>query len=207
MAAANGIHCFTLKSNGHDLEGAGNMMQATFLERLLLGKLFEFQIVMGGSESLISIFISNYYNPNDIAAGKLQIKILNDYFLEERWIRTARNKHFLHYPSLSDVQDTLNDPNIEWQLEIAHGKISSNTFYPTSDVMANYAWFKLANSENPIQGFNEALGTTRELALITISTLERSIGYFIDEKLIDNQTIRLVTESIHEIKLNYFLST
>lgn len=197
-------------SIGHDLESAGNMMQATLLARLLLGKLFEFKIIMGGNESPISRFIANYYKPQDENAGIAQVRILNDYYLKEEWIRTARNKHFLHYPTLADVTETLNDVNIVWQPEIAHGKASSNTFYPTSDVMANYAWFKLANPAKPMIGFDETLRTIRELALLTIDTLEKSIGYFTNEKLLalsDNQEIKLAAESIHEIKINYFVAT
>lgn len=197
-------------SDGHNLESAGNIMQVTFLARLLLGKLFEFSIVMGGRQSILSKFISKYYDPNDINAGEVQVKTLNDAYSKEKWIRFARNKHFLHYPTLGDVQETLNDPNIEWYPEIAHGKVSSNTFYPTSDVLANYAWFKLANPSDPIKGFDEALGTIRELALTTITTLERSIGYFVEDKLqrlAVNDEIKLSAQSIYEIKLNYFVST
>lgn len=197
-------------SVGRDLESAANVMQATLLARLLLGKLFEFKIIMGENQSIISKFISNYYNPNDRSQGNAQVKILNDYYSKEKWIRTARNKHFLHYPTLADVSETLNDTNILWQPEIAHGKASSNTFYPTSDVMANYAWFKLANQDEPMKGFDEALGTIRELALLTINTLEQSIGYFTNEKLLalsDNREITLVTQSINDIKINYFLAT
>ena len=197
-------------TKGHDLEMSGKMMQATFLARLLLGKLFEFKVVMGSSESIISKFITIYYCPSDKSTGSAQVKTISDYYLEEKWIRTARNKHFLHYPSLSDVQETLKDPNIEWLPEIAHGKISSNTFYPTSDVMANYAWLKLENPKEPMKGLNEALGTIRELALLTIKTLEQSIGYFVDDKLLklsENHEIKLSAESIYEIKLNYFVST
>lgn len=197
-------------TNGHTIERSGNMMQATFLARLLLGKLFEFYEIMGGNESHISNFIAIYYNPQDTIAGKRQIKSIKDYYTDEKWIGRARNKHFFHYPKFGDVQETLTDPNLEWLPEIAHGKKSSNTIYPTSDVMANYAWFKLANPKEPMKGFEEALANIRELALLTIQTIEQSIGYFVNEKLLsfsENDEIKLSAESIYEIKLNYFVST
>lgn len=197
--------------SGKEVEKSGNMMQATLLARLLLGKLFEFQIIMGGENSTISKFIANNFRPGDKSAGTAKVKAIIDYYIQEKWIRAARNKHFLHYPTQGDVTATLNDPEIEWEPEIYHGKKSSNTFYPTSDVLANYSWFRLANPEKPMEGFDEALHTIRDLANLTMSTLEQTIGYFVDEKLAklsDSKVMKLqVSESIHEFRLNYFMKT
>lgn len=195
--------------NGNEIKSTGNLMQAIFLARLLLAKLFEFNILME-NQSLVPDFIKTYFNPKVANEGSERLKTILELFASEGWIRAARNKHFLHYPKINDVKETIENPDMEWEVEIIHGKKSSNTFYPTSDVMANYAWFKLANPENPMQGFDEALTTIRKLALLTTDTLEKSLGYFTDQKLqklSDNKKINLLAESIYDSRLNYFLFT
>lgn len=195
--------------NGNKLKNTGNLMQAIFLARLLLAKLFEFNVLME-NQALIPEFIKTYFNPEIADEGAKRLQTITESFTSEDWIRTARNKHFLHYPKINDVRGTIENPDIVWEVEIIHGKKSSNTFYPTSDVMANYAWFELANPKNPMKGFDEALGTIKELALLTLNTLEQSLGYFTDEKLqklSDNTKINLLAESIYDSRLNYFLST
>lgn len=137
---------------GTDLEKSADLMPTTFLARLLLGKLFEFKKVMAADGSPIRNFISDFWRPGDQAAGSAQVEKILALFREEKWIRIARNKHFLHYPELGDVSETLQDKNIEWHVEIAHGKKSSNTFYPASDVFANYAWFARVNEKEPMAG-------------------------------------------------------
>jgi len=132
----------------------------------------------------LSTFIIENWRPHDIAAGKAQRKALVDEFDAEGWLRIARNKHFLHYPTLGDMEDTLRDPDIHWHVEIAHGKKSSNTFYPASDVFANYAWFRRVNGSEPMKGLREALDVLRRVAGLTLATLEQSIGYFVDRKLV-----------------------
>lgn len=196
-------------TRGNSLQRSGNMMQVTFLTRLLLGKLFEFKQVMGKQNSSISQFIAKNFHPDDPKIGQAKVKELQDFYSKEEWIRVARNKHFLHYPNLEDVRETLNDPKIDWRLEIAHSKKSSNTFYPTSDVLANYAWFRLANPSHPLKGLGEALDTTRELALLTLSVLERSIINFVDSHLhplSEHTVVKIpVKGTVHEMRLNYFV--
>lgn len=138
------------------IKSTGNLMQAIFLARLLLAKLFEFNILME-SQSIIKTFIEKNFEPKDSKVGFKKVEEILNLFSSEDWIRTARNKHFLHYPKLNDVRETIDSPDIIWELEVFHGKSSSNTFYPTSDVMANYAWYALANPNNPMQGLNESL--------------------------------------------------
>lgn len=195
--------------NGNELKNKGNLMPAIFLSRLLLAKLFELKVLMEG-EVLITNFIQTYFNPENRDAGIEKLNAINELFAGEDWIRKARNKHFLHYPKINDVRDTIENPDLIWDIEIIHGKNSSNTFYPTSDVMANYAWFSLANPEEPMKGFNEALSTIKELASLTLNTLEQSLGYFTNlklQKLSENNKINLFAESIHDSRLNYFLFT
>jgi hypothetical protein len=194
--------------NRNEIKNTGNLMQAIFLTRLLLAKLFEFNILME-TQTLIPEFIKTYFNPNN-SEGTERLEAIVKSFSNEEWIRKARNKHFLHYPKINDVRETIENPDIVWDIEIIHGKKSSNTFYPSSDVMANYAWYALANPENPMKGFDEALGTIKELALLTLNTLEQSLGYFTDQKLqklSDNKKINLLAESIYDSRLNYFLFT
>ncbi len=202
IASRSGSHL------GH-LEGSGNMMQATFLARLLLGKLFEFQKVLRPEESPIRGFIGDYFRPTDKAAGATQVATILAHYESEEWIALARNKHFLHYPTLGDARPTLNDPNIEWHVEIAHGKKSSNTFYPTSDFMANYSWLRLTNSGLPVKALKHALKVERILAALTLSTLEQSIGHFVDTTLMhlsDHEVVKIrMGQSIHDMRLNYFV--
>lgn len=196
-------------TRGNSLQRSGNMMQATFLTRLLLGKLFEFKTVMGKSNSDISQFIAKNFRPGDMPAGQAKVKELCDYYKKENWIQTARNAHFLHYPTLRQMRDTLNDPNIDLQVEIAHGKKSSNAFYPSSDGLANYAWFRLVNPSQPMKGFDEALKVTIKLARLTLSILEESIGNFVDSHLLplsDHTVVKIpVKQTIHEMRLDYFV--
>ncbi len=198
-------------SSGGELHSAGNMMQVTFLVRLLLGKLFEFQKLLAPEQSPIRKFIGEYFSPDNKTGGEERLaKVLAMYETED-WLKIARNKHFLHYPTLGDVRDTLNDPNIVWEVAIAHGKQSSNTFYPASSVMANYSWFRLVNPVEPMKGLEAALDATRKLSSMTLETLEQSIGFFVDTALVslsENEEVEmLVSESIHEMKLNYFVKT
>jgi hypothetical protein len=154
---------------------------------------------------------ADYFNPKDKSEGTAKIESILEHHKKKEWIRTARNKHFLHYPNQSDVDELLNDPQLEWDVTVVHGKKSSNTLYPASDVMANYAWFKLANTNKPMEGFDEALETILVLARETLNTLEQSIGFFIEERLInlsDNEEVTMhVSESIHDVRLSYFMNS
>lgn len=195
---------------GTDLERSATMMPAMFLARLLLGKLFEFKKVLEVENSPIPSFIADYWRPSDKAAGSAQIEAILAMYKKEKWIRIARNKHFLHYPELGDVLTTLQDPGIHWDVEIAHGKKSSNTFYPASDVFANYAWLRRVNNKEPMKGLGEALAVLKVAADLTLQTLEQSIGYFVDQRLIklaDNDAIKIQAPSIYDLKLDYFVRT
>ena len=203
-----------LATRGHqftdEVERQGGMMQATMLARLLFGKLFEFQILLSPKESPIRQFISEFYQPTEPQAGTTLVEEILMQFENEAWIRVGRNKHFMHYPKLNDVRETLSDPTIEWHLEVFHGEVSSNTFYPTSDVLANYAWFRLVNPDEPMKGLEEALDMLTSITRLTLKALEQSIGYFIDGRLMSlskNERVRLNVPSIHDQRLRYFLAT
>lgn len=193
----------------NEVERQGGVMQVTMLARLLFGKLFEFQVLLSPQQSPIRRFISEFYRPSEPAASAARVDKILAQFETESWIRVGRNKHFMHYPSLNDVRETLNDPKIEWLLEVFHGKLSSNTFYPTSDVLANYAWFRLVNPDEPMKGLDEALSMLRSITSTTLQTLEQSIGYFIDVRLMplsENERVRLNVPSIHDQRLPYFVA-
>lgn len=194
-----------------EVERSANLMQASFLARLLIGKLYESYVVMRVGTSPIPTFIEKHYDPENPTIGKDKVKEIFEYYETNEWIGLTRNKHGLHYPKLQDVVETLNDTQLVWDVNVYHGKNTSNTFYPAADVLANYAWFKLVNIDEPMEGFNQALKIIQKLSLLTLQTLEQSIGYFIDRELIplnQNTMIRLrVTESIHEAQLNCFINT
>lgn len=195
--------------NECEASNSGNMMQATFLVRMLLGKLFEFKNLLGAEHSIISKFISDYFHPDATNMGTDKVKEIIDCYGKDDWIRAAKNKHFLHYPTLSDVRETLSDKNIEWEPEIYHGVKSSNTFYPTSDVLANYAWFRLVSPDRPMEGLDFALLATRELSKLVLQALEQSMGNFIDinlAKIESSNEIKIeVPGSLHLMKLDYFM--
>lgn len=188
---------------------SGDMMQMTFLARLLLGKLFEFKRVLSTDSSPLPQFIASSFDPEDEKVGRSRVDEILAYYRKEKWIRVARNKHFLHYPDFTDVIDTIKDPEIDWQVDIYHGKKSANTLFPTSDVMANYAWFRLANPKSPMEGFTEALDTIRELAKLTLGTLEYTLANFVDRRLLDlsdNEEIKLtVRDNLKDLRLSYFI--
>lgn len=185
-------------------------MQTTLLFRLLLAKLFEFKQVMETEKATIQAFIVANYRPADHDAGMSRIEAIFQSYEDEAWIRIARNKHFLHYPTLADVRSTLDDKNVQWELEIVHGAKSSNTFYPTSDAFANYAWMKRANPEAPMRGLEDALAVLTKLASLTMETLEESIGHFVDANLMklgDNEEVTMLAPSISDLRLSYFIAT
>ena len=184
------------------------MMQTTFLVRLMIGKLHEFNNILGDP---IRGFITRYFDPQSEAVGQATVEQIREVHSIEKWISPARNKHFLHYPKFNDVGDTLLGAEIEWHVEIAHGAKSGNTFYPTSDVLANYAWFRLANPDDPMQGFDDALMASLNLARLTLDAIERSIANFVNIRLMDlgdNKKVELpVAQNINDVRLDYFLKT
>lgn len=193
---------------GVDVESSAQMMQATFLARLFLGKLFEAKVVLNKG-TLLREFIVAYFNPDDHQAGNAKFQEITDAFEKNSWIQTARNKHFLHYPSRSDANEILTNKDIEWEVDVYHGIRSSNTFYPTSDVMANLAWLRLVEPNDPIKGLDMALEILQNIARSTLESLEISIGHFINEKLMDLSDSRPifldVPETIENFRLHYFL--
>jgi len=193
-----------------DLENSANMMQATFLARMMLGKLWEFRVVLKDQASPLAKFIVNNWRPDEAEAGTLRVQEILAAYESSAWLGVARNKHFLHYPRFSDVEDTIRDPNIVWEVQIAHGFKSRNTFYPSSDAFANYAWFRRVNEEEPMRGLEEALKVLDRVAVLAMDTLEEAIGYFVDRKLMpfsEHEEITIYAPSIHDLRLGYFVST
>ncbi len=194
--------------SGNHVEDSAQMMQTTFLARLFLGKIFEFNVVLE-KNNLLKEFLSTHYDPENPAVGKAKVEEIITNFEQNSWIRTARNKHFLHYPSRSDANEILTSPDIAWEVEIYHGKHSSNTFYPTSDVMANLAWFRLVEPNNPIAGLGIALERLQVIARASLDALEVSIGHFINERLVELSNNRQISikapETFADFKLHYFL--
>lgn len=202
--------CAQRGGRGNGLEQQADMMQTTLLLRLLLGKLFEFKQVMESERGTIQPFIIANYRPDDQGAGAERVETIFKSYADEAWLRIARNKHFLHYPTLADVRTTLGDANVQWELEIAHGAKSSNTFYPTSDAFANYAWIRRVNPDEPMKGLDEALDVLTKLAKLTMGTLEESIGHFVDANLMrlsDNEPLTMFAPSIRDLRLSYFIAT
>jgi hypothetical protein len=74
------------------------VMQTTLLARMLFGKLFEFKKVMAVEGSPIPQFIQDYFRPTAPEAGAAQVRSILAHYETEKWIRIARNKHFMHYP-------------------------------------------------------------------------------------------------------------
>jgi len=70
------------------------------------------------------------------------------------------------------------------------------------DVMANYAWLRLANPDNPMEGLDEALGTIRELSALTLSGFGRDDWHFTTRttSIIRNTEIHLLVSDFHFIK-------
>lgn len=194
--------------DGNNLEASGRMMQAMLVSRLFLAKLYEFSVVLS-DQKVLRRFVSEYFDPKDKAKGEKQLVELDRLFETNAWIQTARNAHFLHYPKLGQVKETINDPEILWEPEVAHGRHRSNTFYPTSDVLANYSWFRLADTNEPMNGLAKALDTLNEISRITLDAIEQSIGYFIDAKLQkledSTQVTVFVPSSLSDIELNFFV--
>jgi hypothetical protein len=95
---------------GSDLKGSANMMQTTFLVRLMIGKLHEFNNILGDP---IRGFITRYFDPQSEAVEQATVEQIREVHSIEKWISTARNKHFLHYPKFNDVGDTLLGAEIE----------------------------------------------------------------------------------------------
>lgn len=208
MAYAASRYSYSSSPKKSDLETSAQTMQATFLTRLLFGKLREFEVLLDDS-TILKDFIKQYFNPEDRSCGEMQIKAIAEAFEKNSWIRTARNKHFLHYPRRNDIEEILNGGIVNWEVKVFHGKKSANTFYPTSDAMANLAWFRLVCPDDPMKGLDIALSELGNIAQLSLKALEISIGHFINEKLMqfsDNQEVSLtVSETIDSLRLPYFV--
>lgn len=194
---------------GSSVERGGKMMQTTMLVRLLLGKLWEFHECFSPKNSLLRAFVIRYYMPEQKGAGSNKVNEILSAFETERWLRTVRNKHFLHYPKFGDIREALNDSNMEWHFESFHGKNSVNTFYPTSDVLANYSWFKRVNLDEPTLGFEDAIDALIQLTQLTLNGLEVAIAHFIDVHLVhfgDSKQITLSGPRLSSLKLPYFVA-
>ncbi|MNT57246.1 hypothetical protein D3C72_1946050 [compost metagenome] len=60
-----------------------------------------------------------------------------------------------------------------------------------------------------MEGFTEALDTIRELAKLTLGTLEYTLANFVDRRLLDlsdNEEIKLtVRDNLKDLRLSYFI--
>ncbi len=198
-------------TSGTELEQSANMMQATFLARLLLGKLQEVKVLIN-SQNTLKKFIEMNYAPTDLIRGQSMLGALLERFEQEKWLGIARNKHFLHYPTQNDVAEVLQGDVVLWdEVKVAHGDKSSNTFYPASDVLANTAWFRRVNGGDIMEGLKEALAAAKDLTSQVLDVIEQSLTYFISNNLQPLSVHEVVmiptTQSIHELKLPYFVQT
>lgn len=194
---------------GSSVERGGKMMQTTMLVRLLLGKLWEFNEVFSPQNAHLRAFVVKYYKPEEKDAGSNKVREILAAFESQEWLRSARNKHFLHYPKFGDIKDALNDANMEWHFESFHGKNSVNTFYPTADVLANYSWFRRVNVEKPTSGFEDAVDALIGLTRLTLDALEVSIAHFIDVNLVqfrDSKEITLSGPPLRSLRLPYLVA-
>lgn len=192
-----------------EVQRQGQMMQSLALARLFLAKLLEFWNLLEPAGSPLRAFIADNFHPDHADEGVRRLDELSEHFKAEGWLGTVRNKHFMHYPRLESVRETLEDTQIQWGLEIYHGTRTSNTLYPTSDVLANYAWFRRVNPNSPMDGLGEALDSLTALSRLTLSTLEESIGHFVDRNLMplnENERIKLNVPSSRGKTLDYFLA-
>lgn len=196
-----------VRATSNHLESSGRMMQALLVSRLFIAKLYEFSVVLENQKDL-GKFLTRYFCIEDISKGEEKFGKLMYLFTSNSWIQKARNKHFLHYPKLSQVRQTLNDPMIQWEPEVTHGEKGVNTFYSTSDFLANYSWFRLVNDQEPMDGLKAALEATDEICSLCLNLIEQSVGHFIHETLISlesNTEIEVWAPSaLSDIELSFF---
>jgi hypothetical protein len=196
------------RDTSNHLESSGRMMQALLVSRLFIAKLYEFSVILRSQKDL-GDFLKRYFCIEDVSKGEEKFGKLMGLFASNSWIQTARNRHFLHYPTLSQVRQTLNDPMIQWEPEVAHGEKGINTFYPTSDVLANYSWFRLANDQEPMDGLKAALEAANEISALCLNLIELSVGNFIHETLISlesNTEMNIwASSALSDIELNFFI--
>jgi hypothetical protein len=195
--------------NHTDLENAGQTMQGAIVLRLLLGKLNEFRTKVEETK-IIRTFLQDWCDPDEPREGAERITRLLALFSSNPWLQSARNRHFLHYPTLGNVRDTLEDENMQWDFEMFAADSTMNSIYPTADVMANLAWCRLVNPEDSLQGLNQAYGSMTELSGEVIQILELAIGHFVDRNLgsvlAGNKISLEVQTDVQDIRLPFFMS-
>ncbi|MNJ99103.1 hypothetical protein D3C87_168770 [compost metagenome] len=192
-----------------EMEKNGTVMQASLVLRLLLGKLNEFRISVNDTPIILT-FLQDWCDPDNPAAGAKKVTTLMELFESNHWLRSARNKHFLHYPTLNDVRNTLEDRDFEWRFDMYVANSSMNSLCPTADIMANLAWYKLVDSENAITGLDRAYDSMAKLSRDVIEVLESSLGYFIDRnvsRISEGKTVSMKARvCVNDIKLPFFMS-
>lgn len=185
----------------------GAVSQTLTAARLFLGKLNEFRILLN-DQPLLKRFIVDHFDNADRPHGQRALDELMALFDGNPWLHTARNKHFLHYPKKNDVIDTILDTNINWEPEILHGEESANTLFPTSDVLGNYSWFRLADGTNPVRGLQDALKAAKELCGASLHIIERSLALFVNARmhpLSEYTEVELYVPKIEDINIDFFM--
>jgi hypothetical protein len=136
---------------------AGQVMQTGIILRILIGKVNEVQVVLEKNKK-VRAFLEQWYDVTNNGSGAALINEIEQAFEDNVWIRTGRNKHFLHYPSFNDVAEAMSTDGFQFELEIFHAEKMANTVYASADAFFNLAWFRLVDAD-PFAGFGAALDT------------------------------------------------
>jgi hypothetical protein len=159
-----------------EIEKDGDAFQLLFLTRLMLGKLKEFDTLLEKEKKIVTFLVANF-DPESPARGTAAVEGIQAKFASNTWIRTGRNKHFLHYPIFNDVKTALGYIDSNWDYKVYHSELSTLTLYKTADAFANLAWFNLADSEDPFRGFNSALDALLFIAGDVLALIELALGH------------------------------
>jgi len=189
-----------------EIEKDGDVFQLLFLTRLMLGKLKEFDTLLEKEKKIVAFLAANF-DPDSPTRGAETVKGIQAQFASNDWIRTGRNKHFLHYPIFNDVKDAFGYIDSNWDYKVYHAELSSLTLYKTSDAFANLAWFNRADSQDPFRGFNRALDALLSIAGDVLALIELAVGHQLRGPLAregDTKEIVMAVRSLSAQRFDFF---
>jgi hypothetical protein len=186
-------------------ERAACVMQTCLLVRMLLGKTNELRELL--ESEIVRQFVWAWFDSSEPEHGKAALQELMDDFTKNQWLRTARHKHFLHYPKFNDARPTLEDPSFGGEIEVYLAPHTTNNLHSAADAFANLAWFKRVNNEKPFDGFKEAIEAMSALS-VRIETLLSHVvhGFLVGNVAYEKTKITVpVQTTLEAMRMPFFL--
>jgi hypothetical protein len=160
--------------------------QVLFFFRIAAGKLWEATLALRQREVSVSLRKSFLVSMNN---GAAQLKQLNKAVAKMPYLKTLRDRHSFHYPSISDWKSHI-QPNSTWVDDRVYvGEASGNTFYEGSASVAQHWMFGLRDKDRPEESVEPMIAELIGLIGMFNGFVEEALGAFITTRLLPGVTV------------------